>query len=93
MFNLRSGFDVHYLVFAKTQAVVALQAERSALETCVLQLSGKAVALKRWIAENESKMPEGIFWRILFMPIHARHPSFIHLSVEGQCQLANSPSI
>ena len=37
------------------------QAERSALETCVLQLSGKKVALERWTAENESKMPEGVY--------------------------------
>lgn len=36
-----------------------MQAERSALETCVLQLSGKRVALERWITENKSKMPEG----------------------------------
>lgn len=35
------------------------QAERSALETCVLQLSGKRVALERWLAENESKNPQG----------------------------------
>ena len=39
--------------------VGGMQAERTALESCVLELSGKAVALERWLADNEAKTPEG----------------------------------
>ena len=38
---------------------MCVQAERGALESCVLELSGKAVALERWLADNESKNPQG----------------------------------
>ena len=38
-----------------------MQAERAALETCVLELAGKRVALERWLADNESKTPQGGF--------------------------------
>lgn len=36
-----------------------MQAERRGLESAVLELSGKTTALTRWLAENESKLPEG----------------------------------
>ncbi len=36
-----------------------LQAERKDLESSVVELSGKTTALQRWLAENESKLPEG----------------------------------
>ncbi|KAK9828078.1 hypothetical protein WJX81_000655 [Elliptochloris bilobata] len=39
--------------------VAALQAERHALEQCVLELAGKSAALKRWLAENEAKKVDG----------------------------------
>lgn len=35
------------------------QAERHALEQCVLELAGKSAALKRWLAENEAKKVDG----------------------------------
>ena len=39
--------------------MAALQKERQALEACVLSMSGKTVALERWLEENEAKMPQG----------------------------------
>ena len=41
------------------KGVAALQKERQALEACVLSMSGKTVALERWLEENEAKMPQG----------------------------------
>ena len=39
--------------------MAALQREREALEAGVLDMSGKTVALDRWLADNEAKIPEG----------------------------------
>lgn len=36
-----------------------MQAERHALEGCVLEMSGKAAALGKWLAENEKKQVSG----------------------------------
>ncbi|KAK9861601.1 hypothetical protein WJX84_010622 [Apatococcus fuscideae] len=44
---------------ALESAVAGMQAERRGLESTVLELSGKTTALTRWLAENESKLPEG----------------------------------
>ena len=41
------------------KGVAALQREREALEAGVLDMSGKTVALDRWLADNEAKIPEG----------------------------------
>lgn len=41
------------------KGVAALQKERQALEACVLSMSGKTVALERWLEENEAKLPQG----------------------------------
>lgn len=38
-----------------------LQAERHALEGCVLEMSGKAAALGKWLEENEKKQVSGEF--------------------------------
>lgn len=39
--------------------MAALQREREALEAGVLDMAGKTVALDRWLADNEAKIPEG----------------------------------
>ena len=36
-----------------------MQAERHALEACVLELAGKSAALERWLADNEKKAVTG----------------------------------
>lgn len=36
-----------------------VQAERHALEQCVLALAGKSAALERWLSENEAKKGDG----------------------------------
>ncbi|KAL0026775.1 hypothetical protein WJX77_000858 [Trebouxia sp. C0004] len=41
------------------RGVAALQREREALEAAVLDMAGKTVALDRWLADNEAKIPEG----------------------------------
>ena len=41
------------------RGVAALQREREALEAGVLDMAGKTVALDRWLADNEAKIPEG----------------------------------
>ncbi len=38
---------------------VGMQAERHALEGCVLEMSGKAAALGKWLVENEKKLVSG----------------------------------
>ena len=40
--------------------MAALLREREALEAGVLDMAGKTVALDRWLAENEAKVPQGI---------------------------------
>ena len=35
------------------------QAERHALEACVLEMAGKSAALERWLADNEKKAVTG----------------------------------
>ena len=39
--------------------MAALQREREALEAGVLDMAGKTVALDRWLADNEAKIPAG----------------------------------
>lgn len=41
------------------KGIAGLQREREALEAGVLEMAGKTVALDRWLAENEAKIPEG----------------------------------
>lgn len=41
------------------RGVSALQREREALEAGVLDMAGKTVALDRWLADNEAKIPAG----------------------------------
>ena len=36
-----------------------MQAERHALEACVLEMAGKSAALERWLADNEKKAVTG----------------------------------
>ena len=47
-------------IFLQQTTLCLVQAERRDLESTVLELSGKTTALTRWLAENESKLPEGI---------------------------------
>eukprot|EP00884_Botryococcus_braunii_P007647 jgi/Botrbrau1/16884/Bobra.150_2s0100.2 len=42
-----------------TAAVQEMQVERKSLEEDVKELSGKAMALQRWLDENEARCPEG----------------------------------
>ncbi|EIE25211.1 tumor susceptibility protein [Coccomyxa subellipsoidea C-169] len=42
-----------------TRGVESIQAERHALEGCVLEMSGKAAALGKWLVENEKKLVSG----------------------------------
>ncbi len=51
-FTCRRGEEVQ-------RGVAALQREREALEAGVLDMAGKTVALDRWLADNEAKIPEG----------------------------------
>ena len=39
--------------------LACLQAERHALEACVLEMAGKSAALERWLADNEKKAVTG----------------------------------
>ena len=51
-----------YMVICTLYLVIRhnpVQAERHALEQCVLELAGKSAALKRWLAENEAKKVDG----------------------------------
>ncbi|BDA41500.1 Tumor susceptibility gene 101 protein [Coccomyxa sp. Obi] len=41
------------------RGVESIQAERHALEGCVLEMSGKAAALGKWLEENEKKQVSG----------------------------------
>lgn len=44
------------------ELLVCLQAERHALEACVLEMAGKSAALERWLADNEKKAVIGEGW-------------------------------
>lgn len=41
------------------QGVAKLQKEREALEQSVLDMANKTQAMDAWLAENESKIPDG----------------------------------
>ncbi|KAK9813095.1 hypothetical protein WJX72_008931 [[Myrmecia] bisecta] len=41
------------------QGIASMQQEKVALESTVLEMHGKSVAMERWLAENEAKNPEG----------------------------------
>ena len=43
----------------KTGVSTGVQAERHALEACVLEMAGKSAALKQWLADNEKKAVTG----------------------------------
>ena len=59
------------------KGVAALQKERQALEACVLSMSGKTVALERWLEENEAKMPQGEQFTIWSVAVAWRdHPAW-----------------
>ena len=55
--NAKPCGDVQYGLPMST--MVRLQAERHALEACVLEMAGKSAALERWLADNEKKAVTG----------------------------------
>ena len=61
--RLSGGYRVQNILCRRGQEVqkgiAGLQREREALEAGVLEMAGKTVALDRWLAENEAKIPEG----------------------------------
>lgn len=55
----RATPDLNMQMYSGVMEGILLQAERHALEACVLEMSGKAAALERWLAENERRAVTG----------------------------------
>jgi len=61
------------------RGVAGLQREREALEAGVLDMSGKTVALDRWLADNEAKIPEGNLTQHALITLSGLWPSHLRL--------------
>lgn len=55
------------------RGVTRLQKEREALEQSVLDMANKTQAMDLWLAENESKIPDGALEGLLLF-LHVCHP-------------------
>ena len=59
--EMRDGLQGQLQARARTlsQGVSSMGNERVALEQSVAELNGKAIALERWLGDNEAKLPSG----------------------------------